>query len=131
MNYVLGIKSVNLLKLTNHSQLPKIQLKWSTFLDAVKEAYKDDKNIMINQKGSIVCTQGEHPRLLKDGHRFRRFSSKISGRHCGDVERYLDEVQRIAKRHFRERVHPWNEYGYEDSTCYGWDEVYAAGLFEG
>ena len=82
----------------------------------------------IDKKGAIVFTQGEHPSLELDGHRFRRFSAKISGSHYGSVETYLDGVKIIAKRHFGYRVHPWNEL-YTDAfenMCYGWNEVYAA-----
>lgn len=84
--------------------------------------------MIINKAGEIEITQGEHPCLEKDGHRFRRFSSKVSGRLAGDVSKYLKEVQDIAQRHFGERIHPWDEMNYDPSenVCYGWDEVYAA-----
>ena len=78
--------------------------------------------------GAIVFQQGEHPRLELDGHRFRRFSAKISGSLCGNVEKYLNEIKIIAEEHFGWRVHPWNELNHltMDNMIYGWDEVYAA-----
>ena len=83
---------------------------------------------MAVQRGAIVFKQGEHPRLELDGHRFRRFSAKISGSHHGNVETYLDEIRIIAKRHFGTRVRPWNEMYYPsmDNMIYGWAEVYTA-----
>jgi hypothetical protein len=82
---------------------------------------------MAIERDAIAFKQGEHPRLELDGHRFRRFSAKISGRHHGNVEMYLDEIKIIAKRHFGWRVHPWNEIDDVslDNMVYGWDEVYA------
>jgi hypothetical protein len=97
-------------------------------LDEVKQKYRDDDNMTIDEWGAIVFTVGEHPTLLKDGHFFRRFSAKISGSHCGNVGQYLDEVLIIAKRHFGTRVCFWSEYGYESEPepMYGWREVYDA-----
>lgn len=83
----------------------------------------------INLKWSeIAFTQGEHPSLALDGHRFRRFSSKISGSHSGNVTKYLNEIEIIAKRHFGERVHHWSDLDDDkwENIRYGWDEVYAA-----
>ena len=83
---------------------------------------------MAVQWGAIVFKQGEHPSLELDGHRFRRFSAKISGSNYGNVETYLDEIEIIAKRHFGSRVHPWHDLDHlsRDNMIYGWDEVYAA-----
>ena len=83
---------------------------------------------MAIERGAIVFKQGEHPSLELDGHRFRRFSAKISGSHHGNVEKYLDEIKIIARRHFGWRVLPWHELDHLslDNRVYGWDEVYAA-----
>jgi len=104
----------------------KTQAKWAAFLNEVKEKYKTDNNVTIFKWGSIVFEQGEHPSLESDGHRFRRFSSKITGSHCGHVQTYLDEVKMIAKRHFGGRVIPWSELAYDNECIYGWKEVYDA-----
>ena len=84
------------------------------------EKYKTDDNMAI-ERDAIVFKQGEHPCLELDGHRFRRFSAKISGSHQGDVETYLDEIKIIAKRHFGWRVHLWHEMDHlsMDNMVYG------------
>ena len=105
----------------------KVYAEWAAFLDEVNDKYKTDDNMTI-ERGAFVFRQGEHPCLELDGHRFRRFSAKISGSHHGNVETYLDEIKIIAKRHFGWRVHPWYELDDPslDNMVYGWDEVYVA-----
>lgn len=77
----------------------------------------------FGEGGDLVFTQGEHPTLLRKGYRFRRFSSKVSGRLAGEVEHYLRKVKSIAVRHFGAiRVKWWSEY-YDDYGIYEWDEV--------
>lgn len=102
--------------------------RWDRFLSAIKLEYANDPNVKVEDSGDIVITQGEHPTLLKEGHKFRRFSSKISGSHAGEVKRYLREVYKIARTHFFNKVYWWSEYGYEDEPqpMYGWGEVYEA-----
>lgn len=100
---------------------------WASFLNAVQKHYeeKGDTVMRIDEQGNIVFKVGEHPTLLRQCHRFRRFSAKISGSLCGNVEKYLIEVERIAKKYFGSRVVPWSEW-IGDFGVYGWDEVYAA-----
>ncbi|KAF9475251.1 hypothetical protein BDN70DRAFT_924106 [Pholiota conissans] len=102
------------------------QVAWERFFNDVKRAFQDDDTMIINRKGSIEFTVGEHPSLPKDGYRFRRFSSKITGSHAGNVTHYLRKVENIAKKHFEVHIHPWNEAteGGFDSMVYDWEEVY-------
>lgn len=59
------------------------------------------------------------------GHKFLRFSSKISGFSASTTgaEHYILEVTQVARAHFGSRVQSWHEardqYGH-----YGWDEVF-------
>ncbi len=103
---------------------------WASFLNAVQKHYEEegDTTMKIDEQGNIVFEVGEHPTLLCQCHRFRRFSAKISGSHYGNVEKYLIEVEKIAKDYFGIRVVPWNElFGdHHYFGVYGWDEVYAA-----
>ena len=74
----------------------------------------------------------ESPSLPKEGHLFRRFSSKISGQTTGQTEPYIVEVQSLAKKVFGTRIQPWHEnagefgYGIPEkaiSGCYTRSEV--------
>ena len=107
---------------------PSDTTRWDHFLNAIKLKYTTDPNVKVRDSGDVVITQGEWPELLKEGHKFRRFSSKISGSHAGEVERYLSEVYKIARTYFPGKVHWWSEFGYEGEPepKYGWAEVYDA-----
>lgn len=102
---------------------------WASFLNAVQTHYEEegDTRMKFDKQRNIVFQVGEHPTLLRQCHQFRRFSAKISGSLCGNVEKYLIEVERIARRYFGSRVVPWNEL-YDDNHfgAYDWNEVYAA-----
>lgn len=91
---------------------------WNRFIDIIKELYRDDAQVQINQH-YIIFEAGEHPMLPLEGHKFLRFSSKITG----GVTRYINAVTRIAKASFGSRVQYWNEcadqYGH-----YDWKEVH-------
>ncbi|KAJ7863166.1 hypothetical protein B0H13DRAFT_1095649 [Mycena leptocephala] len=102
--------------------------KWARFLADVIAHYKkeNDSNLTVDASGSVIFNQGEHPKLNSKGYQFRRFSSKITGSHAGDVRYYLSTVEAIAKLYFGDRVHHWDEGFDESEACYGWDEVYAA-----
>ncbi|KIK60814.1 hypothetical protein GYMLUDRAFT_85231 [Collybiopsis luxurians FD-317 M1] len=103
---------------------------WADFLSHVIAHYEKEKdgNMTINADGDVVFTQSEHPTLLRKGYRFRRFSSKISGRLAGDVEKYLEEVRGFAEDHFGCRVKWWSELSdtWFDDQRYTWTEVYEA-----
>jgi len=80
--------------------------------------------------GDIVFTVGEHPWLPgpTKGHRFRRFSAKVSGSLCGNAKHYLPTIEEICERHFGcpSRIRHRSEYGYEGEpkAFYTWDQVY-------
>ncbi|KAF9030955.1 hypothetical protein BDZ89DRAFT_1064279 [Hymenopellis radicata] len=101
---------------------------WDLFLKDVIDEYRRDPNVEVKENGDIQVKQSEHPILFHEGHKFRRFSSKVSGRLAGDVQSYLTRVCSIARDHFNDRVHWWSEYGYEGEprAIYDWNEVYAA-----
>ncbi|KAI1134487.1 SET domain-containing protein [Hypoxylon sp. FL0543] len=69
---------------------------------------------------------GEHPRLPFEGHKFRRFSSKITGSTATstNVDQYISMVTSMAKMIFGYRVQTWNELA-DQLGFYGWDEVYS------
>ncbi|CAG8953446.1 hypothetical protein HYFRA_00010195 [Hymenoscyphus fraxineus] len=99
------------------------RLSWGQFIDHIKEHYKDDNQVEI-KPNYILFKAGEHPRLPFEGHKFLRFSSKVSGSIAADtnVGSYIETVTRIAQTHFGSRIRCWNEGGYEYGT-YKWNEV--------
>lgn len=100
---------------------------YASFHIAVYEMFWRDNVMDTNERGEIVFLVGEHPRLPKEGYKFRRFSSKISGKHhSSGVQHYLNEIAAIARTYFGDsRVHWWNE-SHERHGPYSWTEVYAA-----
>lgn len=50
---------------------------WQTFIDFVKKHYKDDECVEV-KPNYIEFKTGEHPLLPFEGHKFLRFSCKIS-----------------------------------------------------
>ncbi|KAI7824077.1 hypothetical protein BC939DRAFT_476875 [Gamsiella multidivaricata] len=98
---------------------------WVSFIAAVEWAYAYDSQVVL-MADRIEFEVGEHPTLPYKGHRFRRFSSKISGR--SQAEPYIRHVLSIAESHFGRRVHFWSEFRYEGEPepIYTWPEVYAA-----
>ena len=64
------------------------QQKWRNFLDAIRRHYHDDDTLAA-QANYIEFKAGEHSLLPFEGHKFLRFSSKVSGRHAGNVEIYI------------------------------------------
>lgn len=94
---------------------------WQSFIKIIKEQYQND--ILVEVKPNyIVFKAGEHPLLPFDGHRFLRFSSKISGSHAKRVEEYIDTVTQVAKASFGPRVRYWNE-AFGELGFYSWQEV--------
>jgi hypothetical protein len=96
---------------------------WEKFIDYVKEHYKDDKQVEI-KPNYINFKAGEHPKLPLEGHKFLRFSSKVSGRIVASsgVKGYIETVTRFAKIHFGSRVQYWNE-GADKYGIYDWNKV--------
>ncbi|KAF2416955.1 SET domain-containing protein [Tothia fuscella] len=96
---------------------------WEQFIAAVKARYKDDDQFEI-KSNYINFRAGEHPKLPFEGHKFLRFSSKISGSNArtSGVEQIIVTVGRIARSHFGSRVKYWNEAANEYGV-YGWEKV--------
>lgn len=96
---------------------------WGRFIDFIKEQYRDDTQVEI-RPNYINFKAGEHPKLPFEGHKFLRFSSKVSGAiaNVSGVERYIDTVTRVAQAHFGSRVVYWNE-GLDQRGIYDWSKV--------
>lgn len=96
---------------------------WDQFIGFIKNHYKDDTQVEI-KPNYIIFKAGEHPILPFEGHKFLRFSSKVSGSIAATtrVESYIDTVTAVAKVHFGSRVQCWNEGVYQYGK-YDWNEV--------
>lgn len=97
---------------------------WRKFIDFIKEHYNDDAQVEI-KPNYINFKAGEHPKLPFEGHKFLRFSSKVSGAiaAASGVERYINTVTRVAQVHFGSRVQYWNE-GADQRGSYDWNKVH-------
>lgn len=95
---------------------------WQSFIECIKEKYQNDELVEI-KPNYIIFKAGEHPMLPFEGHKFLRFSSKISGSHARGVWAYLETVTRIAKVSFGSRVRTWNEAA-DGMGVYDWHEVH-------
>jgi hypothetical protein len=94
---------------------------WESFIKVIKERYQNDDLVQV-KPNYIVFRAGEHPRLPFDGHKFLRFSSKVSGSHAKGVEGYIETVTRVAKANFGSRIQYWNE-AVEEWGFYNWQDV--------
>ena len=95
---------------------------WQSFIKTIKERYQDDDRVEA-KPNYIVFKVGEHPLLPFEGHKFLRFSSKISGSHAEEAEEYIDTVTRVAKAKFGSRVRCWDE-SLDQCGFYNWQEVH-------
>ena len=97
---------------------------WDKFINTIKSVYKDDDKVEI-KPNYILFKAGEHPALPFEGHKFLRFSSKISGSNAAatGVEAYIDMVQRMAETMFGSRVRCWNEC-FDQYGHYDWNEIH-------
>lgn len=95
---------------------------WLSFINVIKERYQDDDLVEI-KPNYLKFKAGEHPLLPFEGHKFMRFSSKISGSHAKGVEKYINTVTRVAKVCFGSRVQYWNEAA-DEWGFYNWQEVH-------
>lgn len=95
---------------------------WQSFIEFIKEHYQSDDLVEV-KPNYIVFKAGEHPLLPFEGHKFLRFSSKISGSHATGVGKYLDTVIQVAEVHFGSRVRAWNEAA-DERGVYNWQEVH-------
>jgi hypothetical protein len=64
---------------------------WQSFVKFIKGHYQNDDLVEV-KPNYIVFKAGEHPLLLFEGHKFLRFSSKISGSRAKGVSEYIDIV---------------------------------------
>ena len=94
---------------------------WQSFIKIIQERYQNDDLVEV-KPNYIVFKAGEHPRLPFEGHKFLRFSSKISGNHAKGVEEYIDTVTRVAQVNFGSRIRCWNE-NFDESGVYDWQDV--------
>jgi hypothetical protein len=94
---------------------------WQSFIESIKELYQND-DLVEAKSNYILFKKGEHPLLPFEGHKFLRFSSKISGSHAEGVEEYLDAVTQVARVHFGTRVRAWSEAANE-LGFYDWQAV--------
>jgi hypothetical protein len=95
---------------------------WQSFIKFIKAHYKNDELVDV-KPNYIVFKAGEHLLLPFEGHKFLRFSSKISGSHAKGVEKYLDTVTRLAEVHFGSRIRRWIETA-DVRGVYDWQEVH-------
>lgn len=61
---------------------------WQSFIEAIKKHYQDDDLVEI-KPNYLEFKVGEHPLLPFEGHKFLRFSSKISGIHAKGAQLWL------------------------------------------
>ncbi|KAF4448691.1 SET domain-containing protein 5 [Fusarium austroafricanum] len=92
--------------------------KWKQFIDHVKVFYEDD-NLVVSKANYIEFEVGEHPILPFEGHKFLRFSSKLT-RGAGE---YISEVTHLAHQHFGPRIERWHE-GSDQFGHYDWMDVH-------
>lgn len=97
---------------------------WSSFIRQVREYYEKDQRVDV-RPNYLLFTTGENPMLPFEGHKFLRFSSKISGSHAAstNTNSYIRTVTRIATAHFGSRVRPWDE-SVDQNGHYSWTEVH-------
>ena len=97
---------------------------WDRFIELIKDHYKDDAQVEI-KPSYIVFKAGEYPILPFEGHKFLRFSSKVSGPIAASsrVESYIDNAGLLAKVHFGFRIQYWHE-GADQRGSYDWNEVH-------
>ncbi len=94
---------------------------WQSFIKVIKDRYQND-DLVESKPNYLEFKAGEHPLLPFEGHKFLRFSSKISGSHAEGVEEYIDTVTRVARVSFGSRVRRWNEI-FDQTGFYDWEEV--------
>ena len=96
---------------------------WGRFIDFIKQHYRDDTQVEV-KPNYIEFKAGEHPTLPFEGHKFLRFSSKVSGPTAAatNVESYIGTVTRIAVTQFGSRIRRWHEAA-DVFGVYDWSEV--------
>ena len=94
------------------------QHKWKQFIDLVKLFYEDD-DLVVFKANYIEFEVGEHPILPFEGHKFLRFSSKLTR----GADGYISGVTRLAQQLFGPRIERWHE-GSDQFGHYDWAEVH-------
>lgn len=102
------------------------RMKWQQFLNGVKQFYADDERVNVGPR-VIYSKAGEWPSLPLEGHKFLRFSSKITGRIAAEtgVESYIKNVMAMAIASFGGQIRLWNELS-DEFGFYRWDFVHAS-----
>jgi|SRR5271168_311288 len=100
---------------------PSNATKWKIIIDAVRQMSIYDP-VMVTRDRYLEFEVGEHPLLPFEGHKFLRFSSKVSGPITYKARPYIEAVYKISKREFDEWVQFWNE-GIDVYGHYDWVEV--------
>lgn len=97
---------------------------WDSFISLLKRHYRDDPQVEI-KPNYILFKAGEYPMLPFEGHKFLRFSSKVSGKIATEtgVENYIDTIKRVARARWGSRVRYWHE-GADQYGYYDWEEVH-------
>ena len=95
--------------------------RWLAVIDELKEVYKEDPVFQV-QPRVVEFHVGEHPLLPSEGHKFLRFSSKVSGSLTAAAEPYIRQVYRLARKTFGQQVRFWHELN-DDFGYYEWDVV--------
>lgn len=95
---------------------------WQSFIKRVKERYQNDDLVEI-KPNYLQFKAGEYFLLPFEGHKFLRFSSKISGSQAQGVVEYIDTVTLLAKLSFGSRVRRWDEAS-DIWGFYSWPEVH-------
>ena len=67
------------------------QQNWRSFVKFIRERYQNDDLVEV-KPNYLKLKAGEHPSLPFEGHKFLRFSSKISGSHAKGVDEYIDTI---------------------------------------
>jgi len=110
-----------------HDMVPRLtesdsdKNRWLAFIDEVKEVYNEEAVVQV-QTCVVTFKVGEHPQLPLEGHKFLRFSSKVSEPRTEAAEPYIRRVYRIAREIFGQRVQFWHEL-YDNYGHYEWDAV--------
>jgi len=99
--------------------------RWLEFLKTVANKYKSDP-LVLKKADRIEFAVKEHPTLHFTVEKALRFSSKVTGPSGDVVERYINQVTRVAMQFFPESIHPWNEYGDNPNTLHSWEQVIRA-----
>ena len=95
--------------------------RWLAFIDVLKKVYNEDPVFQV-QPRVITFQVGEYPRLPLEGHKFLRFSSKVSGPRTAAAEPYIRQVYRVAREIFGQQVQFWHEL-HDNLGHYDWDAV--------